>query len=44
MLSIEVPDTEKLSKVQDIVSGHLERFGARDNLTVKWTEKGESNS
>lgn len=44
LLRIEVPDPDKLSKVQDIVGGHLERFGARDNLTVKWTEKGESNS
>lgn len=29
-------DTESLARVQDVVSRHLERFGARRAVVVEW--------
>ena len=29
-------DTESLARVQDVVSRHLERFGARQAVVVEW--------
>ncbi|NRQ31989.1 DUF2218 domain-containing protein [Nonomuraea sp. NN258] len=39
-LSIHVaaPDEEALGRVRYVVTDHLERFGARDNLVVSWSE------
>ena len=31
------PDQEAVAQVEDVLGGHLERFGARDGLTVDWT-------
>lgn len=31
------PDAEALDRVQDVLGGHLERFGRRDELAVVWT-------
>jgi uncharacterized protein len=30
-------DDESLARVQDVLGRHLERFGARRELTVRWT-------
>lgn len=35
-LRAEAADEESLQRVQDLVAGHLERFGRRDHLTVNW--------
>jgi hypothetical protein len=36
-----IADTaENLRRVQDVVARHLERFGARDGLTVTWSPSG----
>lgn len=36
VLEVEATNPAKLERVQDIVAGHLERFGARDGLAVVW--------
>ena len=36
VLEVEATDPAKLQRVQDIVAGHLERFGARAGLAVVW--------
>jgi hypothetical protein len=35
-LVAEAADGESLARVQDVVARHLERFGARRELTVEW--------
>ena len=30
------PDAEALGRVEDVVGGHLERFAAKEGLTVRW--------
>ena len=35
-LRASAPDAETLSRVEDVVGGHLERFGSRDALVVAW--------
>lgn len=35
-LRAEAADEENLQRVQDLVAGHLERFGRHDHLTVNW--------
>ncbi len=35
-LRAEATDGENLQRVQDLVAGHLERFGRRDHLKVNW--------
>ena len=35
-LSVEATDEDNLQRVQDLVGGHLERFGRRDHLDVNW--------
>ncbi|MGD9525222.1 DUF2218 domain-containing protein [Pseudonocardia sp.] len=35
-LIAEAADAEALARVQDVVGRHLERFGARRELTVEW--------
>jgi hypothetical protein len=37
LLQAEASDTEHLAWVQRVVGGHLERFGRRDGLTVRWS-------
>lgn len=35
-LHAEAGNDDNLRQVQDVVGNHLERFGARDELTVEW--------
>ncbi|WP_396909273.1 DUF2218 domain-containing protein [Mycolicibacterium sp.] len=35
-------DTESLARVQDVVSRHLQRFGARRAIVVRWRTDTES--
>ncbi len=35
-LRAEATDEESLQRIQDLVTGHLERFGRRDHLRVNW--------
>ena len=35
-LLAEAPDTENLDRVKDVLGRHLERFGARRELVVRW--------
>ena len=35
-LAASAPDEEALDRVEDVVGRHLERFGARNELTVTW--------
>lgn len=37
-LRAEASNDDKLRQVQAVVGNHLERFGARDELTVHWTQ------
>jgi len=39
-LRAEAGNDDGLRQVQDVVGSHLERFGARDELTVQWTRVG----
>jgi ketosteroid isomerase-like protein len=36
-LLAEAPDEESLARVQHVLGSHLERFGQRNELTVRWT-------
>jgi hypothetical protein len=36
-LRAEAPDEDNLERVQDLLADHVERFGSRDHLKVKWT-------
>ena len=36
-LRAEAPDHESLDRVQDVLGRHLERFGQRNELSVRWT-------
>ncbi|MFI7413600.1 DUF2218 domain-containing protein [Streptomyces sp. NPDC049627] len=33
---VEAVDAEKLERLQDLLAGHIERFGRREQLTVNW--------
>src|SRR5450755_3242117 len=35
-LRVEAADQENLQRIQDLVTGRLEKFGRRDRLTVDW--------
>ncbi|QUW85495.1 DUF2218 domain-containing protein (plasmid) [Streptomyces mirabilis] len=35
---VEAVDEENLGRLQDLVSGHIERFGRREQLEVTWLE------
>jgi len=37
VLDAEAADAESLARVQDVLGRHLERFGARRELSVRWT-------
>lgn len=37
VLTATADDDEAMARIQDVVSRHLERFGARDDLRVDWT-------
>jgi enamine deaminase RidA (YjgF/YER057c/UK114 family) len=37
VLDAEAADAESLARVQDVLARHLERFGARRELSVRWT-------
>lgn len=37
-LRAEAVDRENLGRLQDLVTGHVERFGRRDGLQVSWRE------
>jgi len=37
ILTATADDAEALARVQDVIGRHLERFGARDGLTVRWS-------
>ena len=37
LLEATAPDAESLARVQDVLGRHLERFGARRELTVHWS-------
>jgi hypothetical protein len=37
-LLAEAPDAEGLARVQDVLGRHLERFGQRDELAVRWQD------
>ena len=36
LLDAAAPDAEGLAHVEDVLQRHLERFGARHELTVEW--------
>jgi len=36
LLRATAPDAESLSRVEDVLARHLERFAAREGLKVKW--------
>ncbi|CAM4172052.1 DUF2218 domain-containing protein [Kibdelosporangium persicum] len=36
-LQVEACDHEKLDQVRQLLTGHIERFGRRDNLAVAWS-------
>ncbi|MFF5979297.1 DUF2218 domain-containing protein [Streptomyces olindensis] len=36
VLRIEAPEEENLRRLEELVAGHLERFGRRDGLQVSW--------
>jgi hypothetical protein len=36
VLDASAPDDEALSRVEDVLSRHLERFGQRNELVVTW--------
>ncbi len=38
LLRASAPDQEALAAAQQVVGGHLERFGARNELSVQWEE------
>lgn len=38
LLHVEAPDETSFEQVKDVVGGHLERFAAKDELTVQWTD------
>ena len=40
VLEADAPDDESLARVQDVLARHLERFGARRELVVHWSELG----
>jgi hypothetical protein len=37
-LLAEAPDADGLTRVQDVLGSHLERFGQRNELVVTWVE------
>jgi hypothetical protein len=37
VLTAEGPDEASLTRVEQVTGSHLERFGARDELTVAWS-------
>ena len=37
VLRAEAPDAETLDRVQHVLGSHLERFGQRHELAVRWT-------
>jgi hypothetical protein len=38
-LRAEAPDARTLERVKDVLGGHLERFGRRNELVVTWAEE-----
>lgn len=40
VLEAVADDEEALARVQDVLGRHLERFGARRELTVRWSPDG----
>ncbi len=40
VLEAEAENAEVLQTVNDVVGGHLERFGQRDGLAVSWQSSG----
>ncbi len=40
VLEAEAENVEVLQTVNDVVGGHLERFGERDGLAVSWQNAG----
>jgi hypothetical protein len=38
MLRVEAADAENLQRLEDLVAGHVERFGRRDGLQVSWQQ------
>ncbi|GCB43485.1 DUF2218 domain-containing protein [Streptomyces sp. NL15-2K] len=41
-LGVEAADEEDLRRLQDLVTGHIERFGRRDGLQVNWERRETS--
>lgn len=37
VLAAQAPDDESLTRLEDVVGGHLARFGARNALVVEWS-------
>ena len=40
VLVVTADDADALARVQDTVARHLERFGAREDLRVRWSPAG----
>ncbi|MFC4505217.1 MULTISPECIES: DUF2218 domain-containing protein [Streptomyces] len=38
LIRVTAPDASTLTAIQDVVGGHLERFGRRGELTVTWEQ------
>ena len=41
---VEAVDAEKQERLQDLLAGHIERFGRREQLTVSWGGSNTSTS
>ncbi|MBX6764852.1 MAG: DUF2218 domain-containing protein [Rubrobacteraceae bacterium] len=42
VLRVEADDEAGLERLKEVVGTHLERFGAREGLRVRWSDGGES--
>lgn len=41
LIRVTAPDAPTLTTVQEVVGSHLERFGRRNELTVRWGEPAQ---
>jgi hypothetical protein len=39
-LEVDAADADALARYEDVLGRHLERFGQRDELTVRWVRRG----
>ncbi|MFJ8629146.1 DUF2218 domain-containing protein [Streptomyces sp. NPDC093568] len=41
LIRVTAPDAAALTAVQEVVGSHLERFGRRNELSVRWNEPAQ---